>query len=125
MDMRRIPLSEIHDGVLPTNADRGLQASLEQFGQIMPVIVQESDGDGGEFSLIAGRRRVRALLEMGATRVDAVVWPADRQEAAFLVLLENLQRRANPASEARAIRTLMSSCIRYATPFSERLERET
>ncbi len=75
-----------------------LAASIQSVGLLQPVVVRE---DGGDYQLIAGERRWRAIQRLGWARIPVVVRPADDQTLLTLALVENLQRDdLNPIEEA-------------------------
>lgn len=89
-----------------------LAASIAADGLLEPLVVREIEP--GDFMLIAGERRWRAIGQA----IAGGAWPAERlvpamirqvseQDARRLALIENLQRRdLNPIEEARAIEAL-------------------
>ncbi len=81
-----------------------LAASIRESGLVQPLIVRRVDG---KFELIAGERRLRAVISLGMTEVKVVVHEATDQEVAELTLIENLQREdLTPLEEAEQYRLL-------------------
>ena len=81
-----------------------LAASIRERGLIQPLVVRKVDGN---FELIAGERRLRAVTSLGHTTVKVVVHEATDQEVAELALIENLQRAdLTPLEEAEQYRLL-------------------
>ena len=79
-------------------------ASIRERGLIQPLVVRKVDG---QFELIAGERRLRAVTSLGHTTVKVVVHEATDQEVAELALIENLQRAdLTPLEEAEQYRLL-------------------
>ncbi len=66
-----------------------LTASIEVSGLLQPVVVRAWNG---EYQLIAGERRWRAVQRLGWRTIPAVVKQADDQTVLTLALIENLQR---------------------------------
>ncbi len=109
MKLREIPLKEIE---FDTNHPRkeiredslaALSRSLEEIGQIQPIIVRPREG---KYILIAGERRVRALREKQKESVWALVFSKkmDPERWRLIQLAENLQREnLNPLERAQAI----------------------
>jgi len=109
MKLREIPLKEIE---FDTNQPRkeiredslaALSRSLEEIGQIQPIIVRPREG---KYILIAGERRVRALREKQKESVWALVFSKkmDPERWRLIQLAENLQREnLNPLERAQAI----------------------
>lgn len=75
-----------------------LQASLQQYGMLQPVIVQPIPGKraGHQYQLVAGFRRVTAAKALGWESVPAQVLarPLTAQERVAVQLTENLQRES-------------------------------
>lgn len=101
-----INLDRIHPGLYQPREDfneeklKELVASIKESGLIQPVIVRPVNGD---YELIAGERRLRAVKELGLERVPAVIKNAGDEEALELSIVENIQREnLNPVEEAKA-----------------------
>jgi len=78
-----------------------LAASIQEHGIIQPLIV--SKGEGGNYILIAGERRLRAAKKIGLRMVPAILRQANDRELLELALIENIQRAdLNPLEEADA-----------------------
>jgi ParB/RepB/Spo0J family partition protein len=74
-----------------------------------PITVQQNTSEHWnaterQFKLIAGRRRVRASVEVGLTSIPALIYPAGFRNT--MLLTDHAQRHANPAAELRAIEEL-------------------
>lgn len=69
---------------------RELSDSIAEFGVLTPLIVRRV---GNYYQLIAGERRLRAAVMAGFTHVPCVLNHADSEKAAYISLIENLQRR--------------------------------
>jgi ParB/RepB/Spo0J family partition protein len=103
-----IPLEEIGESyarlrLIHPQADARMIDSLRKFGQIFPVVVTK----GERYELIDGFKRVRALKELGHTRVTARVLElsAHGQKAAMMDL--NWKRGAiSELEEGMVIRSL-------------------
>jgi len=102
-----LPVSRIHTNPKqPRSAfDRqgmeDLKKSIIENGVIQPVTVRKTDGG---FEIIAGERRLRAVLELGYERIPAYVMDVDTEEKMLeLALVENVQREdLNPIELAKA-----------------------
>jgi len=66
-----------------------LTSSIEISGLLQPVIVRPRNGN---YELIAGERRWRAVQRLGWTKIPAVVRDVDDPTLLTLALIENLQR---------------------------------
>lgn len=114
--LQQIPLSRIiGDSLQPS--ERFVE-SIRSLGLIQPIAVVD-DGDG-DFSLVAGRRRVGALRQIALERdaneapdesdlVPALVYPhgTPRHVASAMSISENVQRSANPLTDLQAIESMV------------------
>ncbi|PKN00505.1 MAG: chromosome partitioning protein ParB [Elusimicrobia bacterium HGW-Elusimicrobia-2] len=106
-----ISVSEIQPGTHQArksfNADSitSLAETLKQDGIIQPLVVSPS---GTGWKLIAGERRLRAAKIAGFKKVPVTIKDTDEASAAFISLIENLQREdLNPLDEASGLEALM------------------
>lgn len=108
----RIPIGSIH--VSPFQPRRTfseesiaeLAESIRQHGLLSPLLVRRIDA--GEYELIAGERRLRALSLLDRSHADAIVLSAFDRECALLALVENLQREnLHFLDEAEACRSIL------------------
>jgi len=85
-----------------------LRRSLEESGQLSPVIVVRGPDDDGRYVLVDGFRRVRALQRLGRDTVDALV--LESGEATALVTAHHLLEggRRSALEDGYLIRTLRS-----------------
>lgn len=67
-----------------------LKNSIAEYGVLQPIIVKKERS--GEYSLIAGERRVRAAKLAGLTKIPAIVKDFDDRDAALISVVENVQR---------------------------------
>jgi ParB family chromosome partitioning protein len=83
-----------------------LAASIREHGIIQPLIV--SPARGGNFTLIAGERRLQAAKLAGLKTVPVIVRQASDRQLLELALIENVQRAdLNPLEEAEAYHHLV------------------
>ncbi len=83
-----------------------LADSIRERGLVQPLIVRCVNGN---YELIAGERRLRAIKMLGGDNVKVVVTEATDQEVAELSLIENLQREdLSPLEEAEQYRLLQT-----------------
>lgn len=68
-----------------------LAASIQEHGILQPLVVSRTDA-AGEYTLIAGERRLRAARLAGLRTVPVIVRTASEQQRLELALIENLQR---------------------------------
>jgi ParB/RepB/Spo0J family partition protein len=86
-----------------------LAASIKDHGLMQPITVTPANGDG-KHHVIAGRRRLRAVLELGQKTIDAIVREDMAAEDAQVVgqIIENLHREdISPMDEARSFAKLL------------------
>lgn len=107
-----LPVASIKPNPKQPREDFGYQEleelinSIKEHGILQPLVVTK--GEGGNYELIAGERRLRAATMLNLKTVPAIVRSARDQEKLELALIENIQRKdLNPIEEARAFRQLM------------------
>ena len=66
-----------------------LRQSIEQYGVIVPIIVNRR---GGRYTLVAGQRRLQAAREVGFKYIPAIVRSLDTKQMMEVSYLENLHR---------------------------------
>ena len=82
-----------------------LAASIKAQGIVQPLVVR---AEGAHYELIAGERRWRAAQLVGLQTVPVVIRDLDRESAAAIALIENIQREdLNPIEEAHAFMRLI------------------
>ncbi|HBL83674.1 MAG: hypothetical protein A2Y17_08960 [Clostridiales bacterium GWF2_38_85] len=85
-----------------------LAASITQHGLIQPIVVRKKSN--GFYEIIAGERRWRASKMAGLNEVPVIVKELSDRDAAFLSMVENLQREdLNPVEEAKGYKTLIEN----------------
>jgi ParB family chromosome partitioning protein len=83
-----------------------LAASIREHGIIQPLIV--APGRGGNFTLIAGERRLQAAKRAGLEKVPVILRQASDRQLLELALIENVQRAdLNALEEAEAYQHLV------------------
>ena len=88
------------------NSVRELAASIRSCGLLSPLLVRRKPG--GEYELIAGERRLRALRLIGCNEADAIILNTRPQDRALIALIENLQREdLHFLDEAEACRRIL------------------
>lgn len=102
--------------IVPGNNDRTtfdetalqeLADSLREYGLIQPITVRQLD-DTDLYQIIAGERRYRAARLLGWAQVPCIIIDADDEQAAALMLAENVARKdLDPIDEARAYQSRM------------------
>ena len=83
-----------------------LASSIRRHGLLSPLLVRKAE-DGG-YELIAGERRLRALIFLERRFADAIVITAGDCECALIALIENIQReQLHFLDEAEACRRIL------------------
>lgn len=83
-----------------------LADSIGTSGLLQPVVVRAVPG--GQFELIAGERRWRAIERLGWKTIPVVVKEADDRTLLTLAIIENIQRAAlSPLEEAASYQRLI------------------
>ena len=84
-----------------------LSASIKEHGMLQPLLVS-FDNLSGNYTLIAGERRLQAARQVGLETVPAIVREVNEQQRLELALIENLQRAdLTPLEAAEAYRQLV------------------
>jgi ParB family chromosome partitioning protein len=84
-----------------------LASSIKEHGILQPVLVTRND-ETGDYTLIAGERRLLAARQAGLDTVPAIIREASEQQRLELALIENLQRAdLTPLESAEAYRELV------------------
>jgi len=113
-EIRRVSLSAI--GPNPLQPRRAfsdqeldeLAGSIRENGLLQPLVVRPAPGSADRFELVAGERRLRAIVKLGWQDVPVLVRDASDETLLVLALVENLQREAlNPLEEAEGYRSLV------------------
>lgn len=83
-----------------------LALTIETHGIIQPIVVREIHN--GQFEIIAGERRYRAISKLGWDKIPAIINNLSDTETASVALIENLQREElSPIEEAVAYSKLI------------------
>ncbi len=83
-----------------------LKRSIKEKGVVQPLIVRESPN--GNYELIAGERRLRAMKALDYKEVSVIVRNVNDLDVLELSLIENIQREnLNSIEEAHAYKRLM------------------
>jgi ParB/RepB/Spo0J family partition protein len=85
-----------------------LVASIEQRGQLMPVVAVPAADTEGQWVLIDGYRRREALQRLGADRIWVDVWQLSVDEALLASLARGAERAWEAIEEAALIAELAS-----------------
>ena len=94
--LTRVPLCCVHPGPgqprreFPLESIESLAESIRLHGLLSPLLVK--DEGGGQYLLVAGERRLRALLSLGRQWAEAIVLTGSDADLSLIALVENLQR---------------------------------
>ena len=85
-----------------------LALSIKEHGVIQPLLVKPA-ATAGQFTLIAGERRLRAATKAGLIEVPVIVMDVNEAQGLQVSLIENLQREdLNPLEEALGYERLVN-----------------
>ncbi|GIN86735.1 nucleoid occlusion protein [Heyndrickxia sporothermodurans] len=111
-EVRKIPISSIVPNrfqprtIFDENKIEELARTIHTHGIIQPIVVREYSS--GQFEIIAGERRFRAIQKLEWDSVPAIVKNLNDTETASVALIENLQREElSPIEEAVAYGKLL------------------
>ena len=94
--LSRVPVRSVHPGPdqprrdFPAESIEALAQSIRLHGLLSPLLVQAEGG--GQYLLVAGERRLRALKLLGRQWAEAIVLTGGEDDLALIALVENLQR---------------------------------
>lgn len=127
--VRELPVSRIRPNPYQPRSEFGekdleqLVESIRENGLLQPLVVRPA-GDG-EWEIVAGERRYRALRELGRETAPVVVRELTDRQMLVLALVENLQREnLTPLEEARGFRQLMRDFELTQAEVAERVGRD-
>lgn len=88
-EYKRVSLSELHEDpanarLHPENNLADIRASLKEFGQVEPLVVQKSSG-----KVIGGNGRLKVMRELGWTECDVAYVDMDSMKATALGIALN------------------------------------
>lgn len=106
-EIRKIPIDQIIPNrfqprtIFDEEKIEELARTIHTHGIIQPIVVREYEN--GQFEIIAGERRWRAVTNLGWETIPAIVNNMTDTETASVALIENLQREElSPIEEAIA-----------------------
>ncbi|MEK4630493.1 MAG: nucleoid occlusion protein [Solibacillus sp.] len=76
-----------------------LARTIHTHGVIQPIVIRPMGDGSGNYEIIAGERRYRAMKSLQWTEVPAIVRNLNDRETASIALIENLQREELTAIE--------------------------
>jgi ParB family chromosome partitioning protein len=102
-----------------------LAQSIATQGVVQPVVVRPHPSRPGQYELVAGERRLRALRLLGRRSVPAIVRRISEDALLEMALVENLQREPlTPVEEARAYRALIDTHGYTQEELAERIGKD-
>ncbi|MBD8014288.1 nucleoid occlusion protein [Planococcus wigleyi] len=109
----KLPLDKIHANkyqprtVFDQEKIEELARTIHVHGVIQPIVVRKSEVEG-QYEIIAGERRFRAMKSLEWTEVPAIIRNLSDKETASIALIENLQREElTSIEEAHAYQNLL------------------
>ncbi len=127
--VRELPVARIRPNPYQPRSDFGeeglerLVESIRENGLLQPLVVRPAED--GEWEIVAGERRFRALRELGRESAPVVVRELTDRQMLVLALVENLQREnLSPLEEARGFRQLMRDFDLTQAEVAERVGRD-
>lgn len=117
--MNTIPITKIHPfeehpyKVLDNEEMNELIQSVQQHGILSPLIVRPIEGKTDEYEIVSGHRRFRAAQKAGLTKVPAVIYALNRDEAAIMLVDSNLHREHLLPSEKAFAYKLKYDALRH------------
>ncbi|ANU14634.1 nucleoid occlusion protein [Planococcus halocryophilus] len=112
-EVMKLPLDKIHANkyqprtIFDEEKIEELARTIHVHGVIQPIVVRNSEREG-EYEIIAGERRFRAMKSLEWTEVPAIIRDLSDKETASIALIENLQREElTSIEEAHAYRNLL------------------
>ena len=76
--------------IFSPNSLQELAASIKEYGVLQPISVRKAGRD--TYELIAGERRLRAVILLGYKNIPAIVTDINDEDSAVIAMVENLQR---------------------------------
>jgi ParB family transcriptional regulator, chromosome partitioning protein len=108
LDLHRLELRFASSRLVEPRAVARIAHSIERCGQVVPCIVVEASGAGGErLVLIDGYRRVAALRRLGRDTARVEQWTCELTDALLALLARTQNRPFASIEEALLIRELM------------------
>src|SRR5450759_1184663 len=103
IELTRLELRYAHTRIERPGGVAALAASIERFGQIIPVIVLKEETNG---ILLDGYLRVKALKALGRDTVIAEIWECKEEEALIELLARTHSRKWDLFEEAALLQEL-------------------
>ncbi len=76
--------------VFSQNTLQELASSIKEYGVLQPISVRKAGRD--TYELIAGERRLRAVILLGYKNIPALITDINDEDSAVIAMVENLQR---------------------------------
>ena len=125
MDNMIVEVWSCNDTRLPANGllnrqmpDPGFIHSIEEVGQLNPIIVNHVGAASGIYHLVAGRARLMAIREIAGRGGDGdifvrIVEDLHENTEAAITMIENAQRSVNPVADYMAAQVLLLQGLTY------------
>ncbi|MEA1997482.1 MAG: ParB/RepB/Spo0J family partition protein, partial [Gemmatimonadota bacterium] len=125
----RLPLARISNNrfqprrLFNPEAIEEMASSIEAQGLIQPVVV--NDRGDGNYELISGERRLRAVRKLGWKDIPAVVRKVSDEKMLEITLVENLQREdLSPVEEAAGYKRLVEEFSLTQAEIAQRVGKD-
>lgn len=103
LDQHMLSLNYAHLRCYSGKQFNNLQTSIAQHGQLVPIVVIESEG---QRVVIDGYLRIKAMQKQGFDVVDAEVWSCSLAEGLLLLLTDYQSRRCEALEEGLILQEL-------------------
>lgn len=88
----------------PKDEIKALALSMCEVGQLHPAVVRPHVDRDGQFELLIGSRRMKALQSLQAETINATIADVNDDEAVRMIIIENLQREnVTPWEQAKLL----------------------
>jgi ParB family chromosome partitioning protein len=100
-----------------------LKSSIREKGLIQPITVRRINGI---YELIAGERRLRAVVDIGLEKIPAYIMMVEtKEEMLELAIIENVQReKLNPIEQASAFQRLITECSLTQDEVAQKISKD-
>ncbi|MCP4153900.1 MAG: ParB N-terminal domain-containing protein [bacterium] len=122
IDLHRIELRYAHTRVQNESILNKLRCSIEQYGQLTPVLLVPDKT--GRFVLIDGYLRVFSIKRCGRDTVIARICEIDEKQALFSVLRKGNERNWEAIEQASIIRELMQRFDMSMSQVAQKMARD-
>lgn len=95
---------------MPADLLEKLTRNIEESGKYPPIIVRPLPASNGQYQILDGHHRARALGELGHESARCEIWEVDDEQATFLLLtLNRLEGSDDPQARGELLSRLAGS----------------